>query len=77
MIFTELFIICTFKDKNLAESMKKFGSAEPVEPAFYNSEQTLPNGTQPLGTDNKDSSDKYCRDDRDSSNFMRVVIGGM
>ena len=45
MIFSYLFLICTFKDNNLAENwtnfaenLKKLGSAEPVEPAFYNSD---------------------------------------
>ena len=43
MVFIKLFLICTLKDKNvaenwtnLAESLKKMGSAEPVEPAFCN-----------------------------------------
>ena len=37
----KVFLICTFKDKNLAENKKKLGSAEPVEPAFCNSECKL------------------------------------
>ena len=46
MIFSKLSLIYMFKDISLAEnwtkfggkSEKKLGSAEPVEPAFYNSE---------------------------------------
>ena len=50
MIFSKLSLICMFKDKslaekctNLAENLKKLGSAEPVESDFYSSGPRGPN----------------------------------